>query len=47
MVADLDLVALEDLVFIAVLVDKTSSLVPHDFIAKTVLISSAGTAFSV
>lgn len=42
MVADLDLAVSE--VFITLLVDKISSLVPHDFIAKTALTTSAGTA---
>lgn len=47
MVADLDLAVSEDSVFIALLVDKICSLVPHDFIAKTALKTSAGTATSV
>lgn len=44
MVADLDLAVSEDSVFIALLVDKLSSLAPHDFIAKPILITFAGTA---
>lgn len=47
LVADLDLAVTEDSVFIGLLVDKISSLVPHDFIVKTALATSAGTANSV
>lgn len=47
MVADLDLAVSEDLVFIALVVDKISSLVPHDFFAKPALTTSAGMATSV
>lgn len=44
MVTALDLAVSEDLVFITLLVDKIFSLVPHAFIVKTALTTSAGTA---